>query len=73
MIDIAQAPGAMTSECVSTTGSAKPVTTTIDVKNRPRSIGPDPSYEAENSSPPQCENKAFGKGAKTKVKAIESY
>lgn len=68
-IDIAHAPGAMTSECASTRGSAKPVTTTNAVMNRPRSTGPDPSYSVEKSSPPQRENMAFGRGATTKVKA----
>ena len=45
------------------------MTTTMEVKNRPRSRGPDPSSSVENSSEPQCENKALGRGAKTNVKA----
>lgn len=68
-IDMIQAPGLITSECASTIGSANPVTTTTEVMKRPRSIGPEPSYEAENSSDPQCEKMAFGKGARTKVSA----
>ena len=39
------------------------------VMNRPRSSGPDPSSTVENPSEPQWENKALGRGAKTKVKA----
>lgn len=69
MIDIAQAPGCMISEWARTSGRAKPVTTTMDVMNRPRSRGPDPSSSVENSSEPQWENKALGRGAKTNVKA----
>lgn len=68
---MAQAAGLMISECVSTIGSAKPVTTMIEVRKRPRSTGPDPSSEVANSSLPQWENKAFGNGAKTNVSAIE--
>jgi hypothetical protein len=45
------------------------VTTTMAVMNRPRSSGPDPSSSVENSSEPQWENKALGRGAKTNVKA----
>lgn len=45
------------------------MTTTTDVMNRPRSSGPDPSSTPENSSEPQWENKALGRGARTKVKA----
>lgn len=67
---MAHAPGCIISECIKTIGRANPVTTIIDVMNRPRSTGPDPSYDAENSSPPQCENTAFGKGARTNVKAL---
>ena len=69
MIDIAQAAGRMMSEWARTRGKAKPVTTTMAVMNRPRSSGPDPSSTVENSSEPQWENKALGRGAKTKVKA----
>ena len=69
MIDIAQAPGRMISEWARTSGRAKPVTTTTEVMNPPRSSGPDPSSSAENSSEPQWENRALGRGAKTKVKA----
>lgn len=67
-IDIPQAVGAMTSECARTRGSANPVTTTIEVINRPRSTGPDPSY-VEKSSDAQRENMALGSGANTNVKA----
>ena len=70
MIDIAQAPGRMISEWARTSGRAKPVTTTMDVMNRPRSSGPDPSSSEENSSEPQWENKALGRGAKTNVRAM---
>lgn len=69
MIDIAQAAGRMISEWARTSGRAKPDTTTMDVMNRPRSRGPDPSSSVENSSEPQWENKALGRGAKTNVKA----
>ena len=69
MIDMAQAAGRMMSEWARTSGRAKPETTTTDVMNCPRSSGPDPSSTPENSSEPQWENKAFGRGAKTKVKA----
>jgi hypothetical protein len=69
IIDMTQAPGRITSECVSTTGRANPVTTMVDVMNRPRSTGPELlSYDA-NSSPPQWANTAFGRGANTKVRA----
>jgi len=69
MIDIAQAPGRMMSEWARTSGRAKPVTTTTEVINFPRSSGPDPSSSVENSSEPQWENSALGRGAKTNVKA----
>lgn len=54
-------------------GNAKPVTTIVDVRKRPRSTGPEPSYVAENSSPPHCENRAFGSGARTNVRAKNAY
>ena len=41
IIDMAQAPGRMTSECVRTMGRANPETTTIEEMNRPRSTGPE--------------------------------
>ena len=72
-IDITQAPRVITSECASTRGSANPVTTTEAVMKRPRSTGPDPSYSVEKSSPPQRAKRAFGSGARTKVKAVDMY
>lgn len=47
-------------------GNAKPDTTTIEVKKRPRSTGPELS---PYSSEPQWANRAFGRGASTNVRA----
>lgn len=69
IIDMTHAAGWMISAWARISGSAKPVTTTVDVMKRPRSTGPDPSPSVENSSEPQCANIAFGSGATTKVKA----
>lgn len=71
-IDITQAAGRITSACASTSGSAKPVTTIIDVINRPKSIAPDPSSAAKSSFP-QCAKRAFGSGATTNVSAAEVH
>lgn len=60
----------MISEWARTSGRAKPVTTTPEVMNRPRSTGPDPSSSVENSSEPQWENRALGRGARTNVIAV---
>jgi len=63
----------MTSEWASTSGRAKPVTTTMDVMKRPRSMGPEPSSTAaEKSSLPQWANRAFGSGARTNVNATRT-
>jgi hypothetical protein len=65
-----QAGGVMISECAKTIGSANPVTTTTEVRNLPRSTGPEVSSEDdESSSECQFENSAFGSGARTNVNA----
>jgi hypothetical protein len=43
MSDMILAPGLMISECASTSGKAKPVTTIKAVMKRPMSMGPEPS------------------------------
>jgi hypothetical protein len=67
--DVMQATVSITSEWASTIGKAKPETTKIAVMKRPRSTGPELS--AENSSEAQCGNNAFGRGASTKMRAIQ--
>lgn len=62
-----QAPLWMTSACASTKGSAKPVTTVHEVRKRPKSTADEES--AAKSSVPQRENREFGNGAKTNIKA----
>src|ERR1700730_13405735 len=70
VMDMAQAHGTIIPERARTMGRAKPVTTIMEVRNRPKSTPADDSYEvAENSSEP-CENIAFGRGARTKVRAL---
>ena len=52
MMDMMQAVVWMTPECAKTIGRANPVTTTMDVMKRPRSIAPELS-SLEKSSEPQ--------------------
>lgn len=66
---MAQALLSIISECANTMGRAKPVITNVEVIKRPMSIGADPSSRKLRSSEPQCENRAFGNGARTKVSA----
>ena len=69
MIDMTHAAGRMISACARISGNAKPVTTTPDVMNLPKSTGPEPSPSVENSSDPQCAKMALGSGAMTNVSA----
>jgi len=64
----------MTWACHRTIGSAKPVTTTQEVMNRPKStIGDVVSYSAEKSCPRAHDAaNAFGTGARMNVKATKS-
>lgn len=53
-MDMMQALPVITPECASTMGNAKPVTTTMEVRNRPKSTaGELASYDEPNSSFPQ--------------------
>ena len=70
IIDITHAAGRMISAWAKIKGKANPVTTTVDVMKRPRSTGPDPS-SVEKSSVLHRAKMAFGRGAATKVRAIE--
>ena len=60
----------MTSACWRIKGKAKPVTTTIEVMKRPRSMAGLVSYSLEKSSEPQCANSVLGTGASTKMSAV---